>query len=165
MNFAWALGYNLLGIPFAAGLFFPLLHVALPPYLAAAAMAFSSFSVVCSSLLKRYKPPRLEPKFGRELRRGSLGLEAVAVEGADEIRVDVGCGCRSGAGGGECSCDPLECTCPGCETHQHSQVIMKRSPVNLKRRSTLSFAFDPGCPGAWGGECGCKAGECTCVGC
>lgn len=45
------------GIPFASGALYPLLHVVLPPELAAMAMAFSSVSVVVSSLLlKRFKP-------------------------------------------------------------------------------------------------------------
>jgi soluble P-type ATPase len=57
-NFLWALGYNTLSIPFAAGLFFPLVRVTLPPELAALAMGFSSVSVIASSLwLKRYKRP------------------------------------------------------------------------------------------------------------
>jgi len=57
-NFVWALGYNCIMIPFAAGLFFPLTEVALPPMYAGLAMGLSSVSVVLSSLvLKLYKPP------------------------------------------------------------------------------------------------------------
>ena len=60
LNFFWALGYNCLGIPVAAGLLYPALHTRLPPEVAGAAMAFSSISVISSSLwLRRYKPPRL----------------------------------------------------------------------------------------------------------
>ena len=51
-NFFWALFYNALGIPVAAGVFFPF---TLPPQWCALAMAFSSVSVVGNSLLlKRY---------------------------------------------------------------------------------------------------------------
>eukprot|EP01043_Picozoa_sp_COSAG02_P075854 COSAG02_NODE_15833_length_1138_cov_1.093359_2_plen_256_part_01 len=58
LNFVWALGYNTLGIPVAAGLFFPLWHLQLPPAAAGFCMAMSSVSVVASSLLLRnYKPP------------------------------------------------------------------------------------------------------------
>lgn len=51
-NFFWALFYNALGIPVAAGVFFPF---TLPPQWCALAMAFSSVSVVSNSLLlKRF---------------------------------------------------------------------------------------------------------------
>eukprot|EP00898_Chlorokybus_atmophyticus_P005927 jgi/Chlat1/6335/Chrsp44S05898 len=60
MNYLWALGYNVLGIPIAAGALYPSLRLRLPPWVAGGAMAFSSVSVVCSSLLlRRYKRPQL----------------------------------------------------------------------------------------------------------
>ncbi|KAI4372234.1 hypothetical protein MLD38_010490 [Melastoma candidum] len=58
-NYIWALGYNIVCIPIAAGALFPLSRFRLPPWIAGAAMAASSICVVCSSLLLRnYKRPK-----------------------------------------------------------------------------------------------------------
>jgi P-type Cu+ transporter len=58
-NLAWATAYNLLGIPLAAGLFYPVFHILLSPGVAAAAMALSSLSVLANSLrLRRWLPHR-----------------------------------------------------------------------------------------------------------
>jgi Cu+-exporting ATPase len=63
LNFVWALGYNLVGIPIAAGVFYPAIQLRLPPELAALAMALSSVSVICSSLLlKRYTKPIIKKR-------------------------------------------------------------------------------------------------------
>jgi len=52
-NLAFAFIYNLLGIPIAAGVFFPFFHWLLSPMIASAAMSFSSVSVITNALRLR----------------------------------------------------------------------------------------------------------------
>jgi P-type Cu+ transporter len=58
-NLFWAAGYNILGIPLAAGVLYPAFHILLSPWIAAAAMALSSVSVLSNSLrLRAWQPSR-----------------------------------------------------------------------------------------------------------
>lgn len=59
-NLFWAFIYNLIGVPVAAGILFPINGFLLNPMLAGAAMAMSSVSVVTNSLRLRNKPLRKE---------------------------------------------------------------------------------------------------------
>jgi Cu2+-exporting ATPase len=54
-NLFWAFIYNLIGIPVAAGLLYPVNGFLLNPMIAGAAMALSSVSVVSNSLLLKYR--------------------------------------------------------------------------------------------------------------
>lgn len=57
-NLFWAFFYNSIGIPVAAGILYPALHLTLNPMLAAAAMSLSSVCVVSNALrLRGWKPP------------------------------------------------------------------------------------------------------------
>ncbi|KAH7410609.1 P-type ATPase-like protein [Cadophora sp. MPI-SDFR-AT-0126] len=76
-NFGWALIYNLIALPVAAGVFYPISsggkHVRLDPVWASLAMALSSISVVCNSLALRSRLPGV----------GFKAREAVKVGGED----------------------------------------------------------------------------------
>lgn len=56
-NLFWAFFYNSLGIPLAAGIFYPLFGIKLNPMFAAAAMSLSSFFVLTNAFkLRKFKP-------------------------------------------------------------------------------------------------------------
>lgn len=67
INFVWAVGYNVLGMPLAAGVLYPIFQVRIPPIVASGAMALSSTCVILSSLaLRLYKPPQLDAGDARD---------------------------------------------------------------------------------------------------
>jgi len=68
INLCWAFLYNMVALPLAAGVFYPLMKAPVPPAAAGAAMALSSVSVVSSSLLLRftYRRPRTPLEIGQQ---------------------------------------------------------------------------------------------------
>ncbi|RAL61014.1 hypothetical protein DID88_010110 [Monilinia fructigena] len=104
LNLSWACGYNIIGLPFAMGIFLPFGYH-LHPMAAGAAMAASSVSVVGSSLLlKFWKRPRwmddalLEEK-GQLIRKGNgWGFGGLSGKITDAYRAIVG-GRRGDEGG------------------------------------------------------------------
>ena len=82
-NLFWAFFYNVIGIPLAAGLWYPLFHIKLNPMFGAAAMSLSSFCVVTNALrlnlFQMHQPTRKE--------RNHV-TEAQAVEGTGVIAIN-----------------------------------------------------------------------------
>jgi P-type Cu2+ transporter len=65
-NLGWAIGYNALALPIAAGVFEPAIGLMLRPEIAALSMSGSSFIVAVNALaLKRIHLPTAEPSQGR----------------------------------------------------------------------------------------------------
>jgi Cu+-exporting ATPase len=52
-NLFWAFAYNSVGVPIAAGVLYPFFGILLSPMIAAAAMSFSSVSVIGNALRLR----------------------------------------------------------------------------------------------------------------
>ena len=76
-NLVWAFGYNVVLIPVAAGVLYPIWGVLLSPILAGAAMAFSSVSVVTNSLrLKRWRF-ETSAELVSDRRRPSMAIDPV----------------------------------------------------------------------------------------
>lgn len=80
LNLVWACLYNVIGLPFAMGIFLPFTGIMLPPMAAGAAMALSSVSVVVSSLLlKLWRRPSW---MNTEVLEKELGSGAIPMMGA-----------------------------------------------------------------------------------
>ena len=75
MNLFWAFFYNALGIPLAAGVFYPLFALKLTPMIGSAAMSLSSVSVVSNALRLRF----FKSKYVKEI-ESTAALESKEAE-------------------------------------------------------------------------------------
>ena len=88
-NLFWAFCYNAIGIPLAAGVFYPLLNWQLSPMFGSAAMSFSSVFVVCNALRLKGFQPGFRKKCGgkttavsAEKKKGELTMKkTIKIEG------------------------------------------------------------------------------------
>ena len=79
-NLFWAFFYNAIGIPVAAGVFYTAWGWTLSPIIAAAAMSFSSVSVVSNALRLRLFSPKHKP-ITQEIIRSSTMTKTISIEG------------------------------------------------------------------------------------
>ncbi len=80
-NLFWAFFYNTIGIPIAAGVFFPIFGLQLNPMFAAAAMSLSSVCVVTNALrLKLFKPLRMIKTDGKEEPRKENNVNGTVIQ-------------------------------------------------------------------------------------
>ena len=89
-NLFWAFFYNAIGIPVAAGVLYPAFHILLNPMIGAAAMSFSSVSVVSNALRLRFFTPKWKQESGTANLQttgngGMMEQSTAAAEIADRI--------------------------------------------------------------------------------
>ncbi len=84
-NLFWAFFYNCLGIPLAAGVFFPALGWQLDPMFAAAAMSLSSVTVVSNALRLRFFKSKFRAKRESSPVREAIELDAERMTNGLEI--------------------------------------------------------------------------------
>lgn len=150
-NFVWALGYNTMAIPIAAGALYPVLQMALPPFMAAVAMIMSSLSVLTSSLLLNFykvkdyrvkEQKMIEKEQKSNLIMTHLKAGHVSIYSANEVSVM----CQGMKDGRGCCCAPGKCNCTSCDSCE------KDVSVTSSCTSTVMY---PGCGNQWEQGCSC----------
>ena len=85
MNLFWAFFYNVLGIPVAAGVLFPIWGLRLSPMIGSAAMSLSSVCVVTNALRLRFFKDKEKGRRGPEKVEAAPG-ETVSVSGGQPVQ-------------------------------------------------------------------------------
>ena len=133
LNFVWALGYNLLALPLAAGVLYPSTQIIFAPEAAALAMAFSSVSVVLSSLLlRRFDTPVIPgaPPVASDATAGARGKVQAAAPRPPPLVTELS------------KLKPAcSCTCPSCKNSLSSLYGAKSA---LRKASVRSIKLDDG---------------------
>jgi Cu+-exporting ATPase len=139
INFVWALGYNTIAIPFAAGAFFPLIKRAIPPYIAGIAMALSSISVLISSLLlNNYRPPDIAKKLEQKSKKKTQHTWSFNMpEGSHHIIVET------------------------TQQENNTEDLVRENQSN-ENSQMINY---PGCQASWGKSCICVECKCPKCGC
>ncbi|MCO6523909.1 MAG: heavy metal translocating P-type ATPase [Candidatus Schmidhempelia sp.] len=75
-NLFWAFFYNIISIPFAAGVFYSLWHITLNPMIAAMAMSLSSVTIIANALRLRLFKPQRQPAF-QQLKKTSTLTDSI----------------------------------------------------------------------------------------
>ena len=77
-NLFWAFFYNIIGIPLAAGVYFPIFGIKLNPMFGAAAMSLSSLFVISNALRLNYFKPK---KYNHNTKEESVMKKTIKIEG------------------------------------------------------------------------------------
>ena len=88
-NLFWAFIYNIIGIPFAAGLFYPFTGIKLNPMIGAAAMSMSSVFVVSNALrLKNFKPTFASYYKNKKEAENKKAVAEIVEENKEEFKME-----------------------------------------------------------------------------
>ena len=85
-NLFWAFIYNLISVPIAAGILYPICGFLLNPMIGGAAMAFSSVSVVTNSL--RLKRKRLSNRTGKAMPTECTAQRSCELSGVEDMTIN-----------------------------------------------------------------------------